>query len=889
MKKLLYLVPVCIILVLCNYRSQAQLYKVELTEKVKNAPLIIEGKVIDQKSFWNDAHTMIYTANTVELYKIFKGNELKKTIELVTEGGSVGLEYIEASDLLQLDKDKVGIFFCQPNYTKYKSPYTNEIMYDVYSSDQGFLRYDLQQNIAYAPFAVYKNIESNLYKIIQEETGHSFSTVNSSFNIAEAVAPNISQTGENVLGSITSFSPTTVHGGALTDGANNLLTINGSGFGATPSGSCAVWFTDGSPTPGFSTTFPIKYNSFHIVSWSDTKIVIKVPSRAATGNITVVTSNGTTFISATPLNVFYSILTALFKNLGGYDSVYAETRLMNTNGSGGYSFLYSTSTAGGGKNFSTAPEKETFLRALNTWKQQVGVNFIEGGTTTTQQVGLSDQKNTIMFDNNNTGLLNGPLGAGVLATTFSKYSGCIIGTTVYPSQKTEFDVVVRNPGVSVGSVSFTVGPCFPGNNDYDLEGTLLHELGHALNLAHINDDYEGSTVPNLNPGKVMHYSIVNSVDRRSLDNSAYIGAQYAVKKLNANYGPCSGLFASEMTQLSFTTIPTDECPVTFPTTATPAGTVVNFDLVHATSNRSKDPKYTGVNCASTGTSVTNNAYFAFRTGGTSNGSLTISITGYTTTPSTLTSCTGQGIRIAVYDVSSCPTGQAFPAPIACRTFAADGPVTSITNLAANHTYLIYFDGLKNTKAVFNATFNGTALPVTISKFAGEFINGKNQLNIELLQAVNVKNISIEKSADGVHFSAIGDLPYSASTLLGKHIYSDAQPFAGNNYYRLNVINNDGSAEYSNIILLKNDAKRLVYVYPNPVKDVLNISITATTSARYNCYLYDVSGRLLISKVYNVVEGRQTLQMPFGRMTKGAYTIKVVDADGNIVARQNIIH
>ena len=162
------------------------------------------------------------------------------------------------------------------------------------------------------------------------------------------------------------------------------------------------------------------------------------------------------------------------------------------------------------------------------------------------------------------------------------------------------------------------------------------------------------------------------------------------------------------------------------------------------------------------------------------------------------------------------------------------------------------------------------------------------MNIELLQAVNVKNISIEKSTDGIHFTAIGDLLYTTSTLLGRHIYSDAQPFAGNNYYRLRVVNNDGSPEYSNIILLKNDAKRLVYVYPNPVKDILNISITVTVSARYNCYLYDVTGRVLISKVYDVAEGRQTLQMPFGRMAKGAYTIKVVDADGNTVTRQNII-
>ena len=40
--------------------------------------LIAEGKVIEKKSFWNNEHTMIYTANTIEVYKLFKGNLVEK-------------------------------------------------------------------------------------------------------------------------------------------------------------------------------------------------------------------------------------------------------------------------------------------------------------------------------------------------------------------------------------------------------------------------------------------------------------------------------------------------------------------------------------------------------------------------------------------------------------------------------------------------------------------------------------------------------------------------------------------------------------------------------------------------------------------------------------------
>src|SRR5579885_3032358 len=83
--------------------SSAQLYKVELDEKVNNASVIVEGKVTDKKSFWNDAHTMIFTDNTITVYKIFKGNIANKEIHVLTQGGSVGTTALDVSDLLQFD------------------------------------------------------------------------------------------------------------------------------------------------------------------------------------------------------------------------------------------------------------------------------------------------------------------------------------------------------------------------------------------------------------------------------------------------------------------------------------------------------------------------------------------------------------------------------------------------------------------------------------------------------------------------------------------------------------------------------------------------------------------------------------------------------------------
>ncbi len=66
--------------------ANAQLYKIALRDKINKAALVVEGRVTEQQSFWNDAHTVIYTANKIHLYKLFKGQAIPAGIEVITQG-----------------------------------------------------------------------------------------------------------------------------------------------------------------------------------------------------------------------------------------------------------------------------------------------------------------------------------------------------------------------------------------------------------------------------------------------------------------------------------------------------------------------------------------------------------------------------------------------------------------------------------------------------------------------------------------------------------------------------------------------------------------------------------------------------------------------------------
>ncbi len=671
--------------------GHAQLYKINIDEKYLNASIITEATVVDQYSFWNSAHTMIYTSNTLQVHKLFKGSMKENTFQIITQGGSVENNSVEVSELLQLRKGDIGLFFCMPNELGIKDPRNRNILLDVYSSVQGFLKYDETLKNASAPFARYSI--QNLYKYLEVKTGKTASA----YTPLPTVAPEIN-TG-TAAASISSFAPGTVYGGALNDPTNNVLTINGNGFGTSPSNKAAVKFKN-ADNDDTNPTYIVKYDDPEIISWSDNQIKVSVPSKAATGVFAVTISDGSSIKSNVPLNIYYSVLSTNFSG-----SLF-EPRMMDTDGNGGYTLQYSNSLAGIGVDITTSPIRATFERAVKTWQEIVGLKYSYGASVSTQAVEASDDINLVVIDNENTTVPK--LSQGVLAITYSYFAKCT-GPN-FDAQKTGFDILIRNENYSTGNVIFTDDPCFPARGEYDLETVILHELGHSLNLAHVYDDADfssGNDYNTLNPSTLMHYSIIDFSNRRTPDGSAVLAAQYTIAPQRNQYGNC-GLTNREMQPASTLVSQYDVCPGTFPTTATPKQTTVFIDLAHSTSDILEDPGYKQINCNNSGVYVTNNAYYAIKTEPTPSQSLKICISGYSTDPKGQIDCSQQGVRLSLFDASQCPGGGLFSQSVYCTTFNGDGSLNSIPNLIANHNYLLYFDGIRNTKALFNLTINDTS-------------------------------------------------------------------------------------------------------------------------------------------------------------------------------------
>ncbi len=59
-----------------NIYGQILLREVSLKQQIENSSLVVEGRVISKQSFWDAENKNIYTANIIEVYKVFKGEQI---------------------------------------------------------------------------------------------------------------------------------------------------------------------------------------------------------------------------------------------------------------------------------------------------------------------------------------------------------------------------------------------------------------------------------------------------------------------------------------------------------------------------------------------------------------------------------------------------------------------------------------------------------------------------------------------------------------------------------------------------------------------------------------------------------------------------------------------
>ncbi len=299
------------------------------------------------------------------------------------------------------------------------------------------------------------------------------------------------------------FSPSTISAGN-----GQILTIDGTGFGATQSpGSRFVEFQKASD--GGTTKLSPAVGEY--ISWTPTQIKVKVPSGAGSGIVTVV-------IGALRMNS----LGTLVVNYNLINTSSEIRRHAGVNSKGGITFQYDT------KFYNQTEARNSFAKSLKAWNCASGVNFTMGDPIN-KDINAKDGFSMIRFASNE--LPNGVLGRADIWT-----EPCGSGQNVI----VEIDIVFNK------DVNWNYGENAPSSLQYDFQSVVMRELGTAHNMDVVIDEND-----------VMHHAYVAlGATRRNLSAGNRAGATY---QMDLNKAAAGGTCIAPMLQ-SFS----DTCPTPFP-------------------------------------------------------------------------------------------------------------------------------------------------------------------------------------------------------------------------------------------------------------------------------------------------------------------------------------
>jgi len=173
-----------------------------------------------------------------------------------------------------------------------------------------------------------------------------------------------------------------------------------------------------------------------------------------------------------------------------------------------------------------------------------------------------------------------------------------------------------------------------------------------------------------------------------------------------------------------------------------------------------------------------------------------------------------------------------------------------------------------------------ALPIKLLSFTGRNVNSINELLWRTATEENSDFFEIQKSTDGVNFVRIGGVDAAGTSLTTlSYTFEDTTPALGNNYYRLRMVDLDGTFEYSKVVQIATRIKDHIAVYPVPVNDVLYLVYDSDNTGTIQINVVNSVGQTLLTRTENTTQGFNNFEMEMSQLAAGTYLVQITDENG----------
>lgn len=482
---------IVLLLITCFSFSQHHLLdEISLTEKAQLAEVIVEGQVIDKKSYWDKDRKNIYTVHTVSVSTAYKGGS-NPYLYVVSLGGTVGLEALIVKPSLDISMNSAGVFLTKATALSLVGFDSTKKLYQTIGASQGFYKYDIINTRATNPFQSIKptTLDERLKSILK--TAPKQLKAIDYFDVDAKKGVLI----QNIAAELTTIHD--VHPLEVVAGNESTLTITGLGFGDTYG---SVYFKNADI--GGNGYFEALQTQ--IVSWTDTEIIVEVPGNAGTGVVIVQVGESTTYVQAPSITVTHAFLTlqhtdTSFQVRNGERAEYPIHHI------GGFHPLIVDPLGNFSENAYVFTYNEDFIdntSAVLSFEDgfdeivcNSGIRFEINDQTTIPNTQELESLNVIAFDS---------ISEGTLGHTIGRFAGAYIDCNVIEKVDEPNDTICADIFWVFSEIDFVFNNQISwdfdldGNTaltEYDFNAVARHEIGHAAGLGHV-----------INEDEIMHYS-----------------------------------------------------------------------------------------------------------------------------------------------------------------------------------------------------------------------------------------------------------------------------------------------------------------------------------------------------------------------------------------------
>ena len=201
-----------------------------------------------------------------------------------------------------------------------------------------------------------------------------------------------------------------------------------------------------------------------------------------------------------------------------------------------------------------------------------------------------------------------------------------------------------------------------------------------------------------------------------------------------------------------------------------------------------------------------------------------------------------------------------------------GELTAIETVSNNSINLILTQG-------FQQNHNIVALPLKLIDFKNIKVGNSNQLKWSVISEFNINSYYVQSSIDGINFRNI-------DTILAKNNNQKQTSYSvidkdinfGNNYYRLQINESNGSKWYSWVIKV-NENEKNIKLYPMPLSNTLFIELYQQKRELKELKLMDIVGKTIWTKSFYFEKGLNNIQIDFSKQNSGTYLLIGLDNKG----------